>query len=363
MKRADLIFDRPAELAATAPAELRGLARDEVRLLVSSPDGHAHAQFRDLADYLTPGDLLVVNHSATIPASLPASGSVGKFTVRLSTNFGNGVWITEPRWSPAKPGPLPKQAGERFTLAGLDARFIQPFPGLNRLWFTSINGDIFAAMNRVGRPIRYGYVNESYPLDFYQTIFARVPGSAEMPSAAYPFTQRVLDSLTTAGVEMSGIVLHTGVSSLEVEADEVESHPLYPEPFSVPAETAAAVNKARREGRRVIAVGTTVVRALESAWDGREVRAASGFTRVYVHHKRGVHAIDGLISGLHDPVTSHLAMLYAIAGQELIRSAYAEAIHEGYLWHEFGDSHLILAQAQSHPQAVDWPLRVVHRVA
>jgi len=342
MKRADLIFDRPPELAATAPAELRGLARDEVRLMVSTPDGHSHAQFRDLASFLLPGDLLVVNHSATLPTSLPARGSVGDFTLNLSTNFGGGLWIAEPRWSPAKPGPLPIVAGEWFTVAGLDARFVQLYPGLERLWFTSISGDVFTAMYQHGSPIRYGYVQESYPLETYQTIFARVPGSAEMPSAAYPFTPRVLESLEAKGVEIAGIVLHTGVSSLEVEEQDVESHPMYPEPFFVPAETARAVNIARREGRRVIAVGTTSVRALESAWDGHQVRPASGFTRIYVHPQRGVHVVDGLISGLHDPVTSHLAMLYAIAGQERIRSAYAEAVLEGYLWHEFGDSHLIL---------------------
>lgn len=342
MKRADLIFDRPSELAATAPAQMRGLARDEVRLLVSTPDGHHHAQFRDLAAFLQSGDLLVVNHSATLPASLPAIASVGAFTLNLSTNFGHGLWIAEPRWSSAQPGPLPIKAGEHFTAAGLEARFINPYPGLDRLWFVSISGDLTTAMNNFGSPIRYGYVQQSYPLEHYQTIFARVPGSAEMPSAAYPFTQRVLDSLNMAGVEIAGIVLHTGVSSLEVEAEEVESHPLYPEPFSIPAATAQAVNTARREGRRVIAVGTTCVRALESAWDGRQVRAASGFTRVYIHPRRGVHTVDGLISGLHDPVTSHLAMLYAIAGKDLIQSGYREAVHEGYLWHEFGDSHLIL---------------------
>jgi S-adenosylmethionine:tRNA ribosyltransferase-isomerase len=352
MKRADLIFDRPSELAATAPAELRGLARDEVRLLVSSPDGHQHAHFRDLAAFLEPGDLLVVNHSATLPASLPASSSVGDFTLSLSTNFGGGLWIVEPRWSTAQPGPLPIHAGEKFRVAGLDARFIQPYPGLNRLWLATIHGDLPTAMERFGKPIRYGYVNESYPMDFYQTIFASVPGSAEMPSAAYPFTQRVLDSLSARGVELAGIVLHTGVSSLEVEAEEVESHPLYPEPFVVPDMTAQAVNRAHAEGRRVIAVGTTCVRALESAWDGAQVRASSGFTRVYIHPRRGVHTVDGLISGLHDPVTSHLAMLYAIAGKELIQSGYSEAVHEGYLWHEFGDSHLILrhkATEKSNP--------------
>jgi S-adenosylmethionine:tRNA ribosyltransferase-isomerase len=346
MKRSDLLFDRPRELAATAPAEMRGLKRDEVRLMVSTSDGHIHAHFYDLADYLQAGDLLVVNHSATLPASLPARGRVGPFILNLSTNYGRGLWLAEPRWSSNRPGPVPLPQGERFALAGLEARLVAPYPDLPDLWFVKIHGDVQRAMDQSGEPIHYGYVSEVYPLSYYQSIFAKTRGSAEMPSAAYPFTRRVLESLRAKGVGVAGITLHTGVSSQEVEVDDVEEQPLYPEPFFVPGATARAVNDARREGRRVIAVGTTVVRALESAWDGEKVRPASGFTRLYVHPKRGVHTVDGLITGLHDPVTSHLAMLYAIAGQKAIRASYVEAVREGYLWHEFGDSHLILVKEQ-----------------
>lgn len=342
MRRSELWFERPPELAATAPAEARGRPRDEARLLVSTAAGHHHAHFYDLPQWLQPGDVLVVNRSATLPASLPADGSVGKFTLNLSTHYGRGLWLAEPRWSPAQPGPLPLRANEYVSAAGLSARLVAPYPGIPYLWFVSFTGDVQAAMSQHGRPIRYGYVQESYALDHYQTLFADVPGSAEMPSAGYPFTARVLEGLTERGVQIADIVLHTGVSSLEVETDEVEAHPLYPEPFAVPARTASAVNAARAEGRRVIAVGTTVVRALESAWNGRRVAAASGFTRVYIQPGRGIHTVDGLITGLHDPVTSHLAMLYAIAGQDLIRAGYDEAIKERYRWHEFGDSHLIL---------------------
>jgi S-adenosylmethionine:tRNA ribosyltransferase-isomerase len=194
-------------------------------------------------------------------------------------------------------------------------------------------------------------VKERYPLAAYQTIFATTPGSAEMPSAAQPFTPRVVAALRAKKIEIAGITLHTGVSSLEVEVETVEDHPLYAEPYSVPLATANAINRARQDGRRVIAVGTTVIRALESAWDGAQIRPASGFTRVYVHPGRGVHTVDGLVTGLHDPVTSHLAMLYALASPDLIRSAYAEAVQKGYLWHEFGDSHLILGREQAAKQA------------
>ena len=344
MKRSELIFERPRDLQATAPAEARGVPRDHCRLLISSERGHAHTRFLDLADHLRPDDLLVVNDSATLPASLPASSAAtGAFVVSAAVYFGAGVWLIEPRWSTAQPGPLPLTAGTTIRIGDLDARLISRYPGLDRLWFARVDGDLRAEMERVGSPIRYGYVSESYPLSTYQTVFAAVPGSAEMPSAAYPFTPRAVDRLRDHGVQIAALTLHTGVSSLEVESEIVEDHPLYPEPYHVPLTTAQTVNAAIREGRRVIAVGTTVVRALETAWNGHEVAPGRGFTRLYVHPQRGVNVVDGLITGLHDPVTSHLAMLYTIGGQDLIRSAYAEAVREGYLWHEFGDSHLILS--------------------
>ncbi len=346
MKRSDLIFPRPPELQAAAPPDVRGIARDGVRLMVSHPDGqHTHAHFRDLASFLHAGDLLVVNQSATLPASLPARGAPGSFIVNLSTHYGRGLWVVEPRWSTAQPGPLPLAAGETIQAAGVSARLVAPYPGIPRLWFAQFSGDLDQAMRQHGQPIRYGYVPQPYPLSAYQTFFSSVPGSAEMPSAAQPFTPRVVARLRAKGIEIAGLVLHTGVSSLEVEVEDVESHPLYAEPFQVPPATARAVNEARRARRRVIAVGTTVIRALESAWDGQQIRPAAGFTRLYVHPQRGIHAVDGLITGLHDPVTSHLAMLYALASQDTIRAAYAEAVREGYLWHEFGDSHLILAES------------------
>ncbi len=343
MKRAELLFERPQTLAATKPAAALGRARDAGRLLVSQDGRHHHARFLDLASFLLPGDLLVVNQSATLPASLPAEGPNGSFTLNLSTDYGSGLWLAEPRYSPAEPGPVAGlEAGLTVRVAGTPARLIAPFPDLSRLWFVQFGGDVQQLMGTFGRPIRYGYLKDDYDLANYQTLFSRVPGSAEMPSAAYPFTERVVKSLEDRGVHIAPIVLHTGVSSLEVEADDLEGHTLYPEPFRVPCLTAEAVNQARREGRRVIAVGTTVVRALESAWDGGYVRPAAGFTRLYIRPGRPLRAIDGLLTGWHDPATSHLAMLYAFAGKEVIQGAYKQAVQAGYRWHEFGDSHLIL---------------------
>ncbi len=355
MRRSELIFERPLDLQATQPAEVRGVSRDQARLMVSSERGHAHTRFTELAHFLRPGDLVVVNDSATLPASLPAQHSdFGAFVVSMATDFGNGTWLLEPRWSTSQPGPLPITAGMAITIGDLPTRLIAQYPGLPRLWFAQVDGDVRAAMNRVGSPIRYGYMQESQALSTYQTVFAAVPGSAEMPSAAYPFTQRVVDSLRDNGVGIAAITLHTGVSSLEVETDVVEEHPLYPEPYHVTVKAARMVNTAKREGRRVIAIGTTVVRALETAWNGHEIEPSRGFTRVYIHPQRGVNVVDGLITGLHDPVTSHLAMLYTIAGQSTICEAYQEAVREGYLWHEFGDSHLILPADRRELPDIKW---------
>jgi S-adenosylmethionine:tRNA ribosyltransferase-isomerase len=345
MKRADLLFDRPSDLSATRPAESVGRERDAGRLLISDPSGHRHERFGDLAQFLEPGDLLVVNRSATLPASLPARSESGQFILNLSTDYGNGLWLAEPRLSHASPGPVPNlSAGDKIWAAGVEARLIADFPDIPRLWFVQVRDDMNQAMLRCGQPIRYAYLDQAYDLKHYQTLFSSVPGSAEMPSAAYPFTGRVVQRLIDRGVRLASIILHTGVSSLEVEVDEISEHKLYPEPYRVSRATARAVNEAKSANRRVIALGTTVVRALESAWDGSAVRPSRGFTRLYIHPERGQHVVDGLLTGLHDPLTSHLAMLYTIAGRDLIHDAYAAAAREGYRWHEFGDSHLILPE-------------------
>ncbi|MFC6992508.1 S-adenosylmethionine:tRNA ribosyltransferase-isomerase [Haladaptatus sp. GCM10025707] len=350
MQLTDLQFERPQALQATEPPEERGLERDEVRLLVSEGGSHHHDRFLHLADALRPGDLLIVNQSATIPATLPATGPDGAFILNLCTDYGHGLWLTEPRRSASEPGPLSLSPGDRLEVAGLHGRVVSVFPNIPRLTFVRIAGDVGAAMATHGSPIRYGYLDRAFPLSAYQTYFATTPGSAEMPSAARPFTARVVDRLRARGVGIATLTLHTGVSSLEVEADQCELGcredaclPLYPEPFSVPAATARAISATKARGGRVVAVGTTVVRAVETAWDGEQVRATGGFTRRFISPDSGVHVVDGLLTGLHDPQTTHLAMLYAIAGRERIMDGYREAIDEGYLWHEFGDSHLILA--------------------
>ena len=330
-----LPFTLPPANEATTTPERRGLARDGVRLLVTdlAKRTQHEAMFRELPWFLRRGDLLVVNDSATLPASLLARrADAMSFPLHLSTQIGGELWIAEPR--------APVTVGERAALAGGgSATFLTPVdPDHPRLWYTklSLAEPLDAFLDLHGSPIRYRYVAESLPLGNYQTIFARIPGSAEMPSAGRPFSQRSLDDLRQAGVAVASLTLHTGVSS-----PERHERP-YREWFDVPAPTAGAVNAARERGGRVVAVGTTVVRALESAVSGGEATAASGWTDLIVTPERGVAVIDGLLTGFHEPEASHLDLLRAFADDALLRRAYAHALEAGYLWHEFGDVHLLL---------------------
>jgi S-adenosylmethionine:tRNA ribosyltransferase-isomerase len=341
VRRADLAFERPEGLFAREPPEVRGRGRDDVRLLVTLPDGHRDARFEDLPRFLRKGDLLVVNESAAIPASLPADGRLGSILLNLCTRFRSDLWIAEPRWAAGTPGPLPLRPGEDLRVGPATIRLLSEYPGIPRLWFVASDRPLERIIAGRGQPIHYGYT-DAWPMNVYRTLFSRVAGSAEMPSAARPITPRVRGLLHDAGVRIAPIVLHAGVSSLEIEGDTVEAQAMYPEPFAVSEKTADAVNRTHALGGRVIAVGTTVVRALESAWTPAGVRPRAGFTRLFVHPDRGVHAVDGLLTGFHDPATSHLALLVAFLSLDGVRNAYAEAARSGYLWHEFGDSHLIL---------------------
>jgi S-adenosylmethionine:tRNA ribosyltransferase-isomerase len=339
-----LAFELPARLEATEPPESRGLARDGVRLLVARrEDGSIeHARFRDLPGFLAAGDLLVVNTSATLPAAVTAHRAGGDAVeLRFSTpapdrpSAGGAWWVVELR-SPDGSRPYRgARAHERLAVPEGAVELVAPYAGGARLWLAHLElaHRLPDWLARHGRPIRYGYVPREWPLAAYQTVFATEPGSAEMPSAGRPFTPELVTRLVSAGVQIAPLVLHTGVSSPE------RHEAPYPEPYAVTETTARLVNAARR----VIAVGTTVVRALETvaAADGT-VEPGEGWTGLVVTPERGLRAVDGLITGWHEPEASHLQLLEAAAGPELLRRSYAEALERGYLWHEFGDSHLIL---------------------
>ena len=333
-------FAVPESAEATAPPEWRGFERDDVRLLVATRSGRHLTRFRDLPAWLAPGDLLVVNTSATLPAAVDGQYRDGTLPVHVALELDNGDWVVElrePDGTGWRSGVAP---GEHVRLPGeVLLKLIAPYPDADaaesRLWRATTAPAVSRTeyLRSYGRPITYGYMGGAFPLAAYQTVYATEPGSAEMPSAGRPFTAELLVRLMARGVIVAPVVLHAGVSSPEVH------EPPTPEPFIVPDATARLVALARAGGRRVIAVGTTVVRALESA--GHE-RGTSGWTDLVLGPDRPARVVSGLITGLHDPQASHLSLLDAVAGKELVDAAYADAVEHRLLWHEFGDSMVLL---------------------
>jgi S-adenosylmethionine:tRNA ribosyltransferase-isomerase len=343
-------FDRSPNSDATEPPEAHGVARDGVKLLVAEPSGISHARFADLGDFLRPGDLLVVNNSATMPAAIDGIRSGRPVAVHFSAALNDPVWVVELRPAIDATGHLPDvRPGERVELPGGAALVTiasYPDPGVagSRLWTSrlAVEGDVASYLARHGRPIRYSYVPRPWPLSSYQTVFAKQAGSAEMPSAARPFSAELVTSLVASGVSIVPVTLHAGVSSAE------PGEPPAPEPFVVPPTTAGLVNLTRETAGRVIAVGTTATRALESAaTSGGEVNAARGWTHLVLGPEHPVHVVDGLITGWHDAGAAHLLLLEAVAGPDLVEAAYREAAAHEYLWHEFGDSALLLPRRRS----------------
>jgi len=322
-------------LDATAPPEERGLERDEVRLLVSDRRKGTHTirPFRTIGEELHDGDVLLVNDSATLPGAFRATRSdATAFAVHASTAIAADLWTVEPRQSAVS-------AGESVSLAdGGKLTFLAPLnPERPRVWYAlfHLNVPVVTFLQRHGTPIHYDYVREPYGIERYQTIFARVPGSVEMPSASRPFSDRVVRDLRERGVEIRTITLHCGVASLERgERPQAEW-------FSVPTETVDAVTRAKRAGGRVVASGTSVVRAIETAARSGELAAASGWTDLLITRERAPKIVDALISGLHQPDASHVDLLRGFASDAFLEAAYELAASAGLRWHEFGDVHLI----------------------
>ena len=349
-----LEFSLPAELEASAPPEARGLRRDQVRLMVSnySTDQVKHTRFYNLDKYLKEGDVLVINTSRTRNSALIASRADGSaLEIHLSTHFDDDLWTVELR-AMDELGKTKHfddaREGESLTLPGavsatLQGAYISDC-GENAkpsetLWLAKINFpvDVDGYLARYGFPIRYNYVKERWPLSFYQTVYATESGSAEMPSAGRPFTSRLMKRLESKGIQIAPLILHTGVSNIETH------EPPYKEFYRVSPETAHTVNEARAAGRHIIAVGTTAIRALETVTKANgKTHAGEGWTCLVITPERGLRSVNALITGMHEPDASHLAILEALAGRPHVKLAYGEALRRGYLWHEFGDLHLIM---------------------
>jgi S-adenosylmethionine:tRNA ribosyltransferase-isomerase len=348
-------FSLPPELEASEPPEARGLRRDQVRLMVSNykTDEVRHTRFDQLPEYLSTEDVIVINTSRTRNSALLASRADGRvIEVHLSTHLNENQWTVELR-SVEEAGKTKHledaHEGEILSLQGGASAWLQaPYVSdcndnsmpSQTLWLANIHfpQDVDDYLERYGFPIRYNYVKERWSLDYYQTVYATEAGSAEMPSAGRPFTPELLERLRQKGIKIAPLVLHTGVSNLETH------EPPYKEFYRVSAETAETVNNARAAGHRVVAVGTTAIRALETVTNGEgKVHEGEGWTCLVVTPQRRLRAISALLTGMHEPEASHLAILEALAGLSHIKVAYEEALRNGYLWHEFGDLHLILS--------------------
>jgi len=344
-------FDLPKQLECAEPTEERGLPRDGVRMLVSyrADDQLLHARFSDLPSFLREGDVLIVNTSGTFNAALPTQlpdGQAGR--VHLSTPLENGAWLVEVRqitgnkslrYKGLKAGQtLPLPQGGKIKI---DSPFYRTPPDEDHLhlWKAEliISTSLEGYLNKNGQPIRYDKVHKKYPLSYYQTVFSTEKGSAEMPSAGRAFTADLVTQLVIKGVQIAPLLLHTGVSSPEVDEEP------YPEFFRVPAFTASLVNQAKRDGRRIVAVGTTAIRAIESSLDdfGRVV-PDEGMTDLFITPERGLKVVNAMLTGFHEPRASHLMMMEALASREHLGLCYREAVDRAYQWHEFGDLHLVL---------------------
>ncbi|MGW0761375.1 S-adenosylmethionine:tRNA ribosyltransferase-isomerase [Streptomyces sp. NPDC002814] len=349
-----LALQVPEELSARVPVEQRGpgLDRDSVRLLVSRGRAVSHHTFTELPRLLRAGDLLIVNTSPTLAAAVDGRIGHARVVVHFSTFGDDGRWAVELREPDGRGSTRARAGGPAGTEVRLPGgvRLVLEEALSERLWWARVGGaEVLGMLREHGRPIRYSYTERDQPLSVYQTVFALPTAdglaSAEMPSAARPFTARLVAELVSRGVQFAPVTLHTGVASAEVH------EPPYPERFAVPEASARLINAVAAGDGRVIAVGTTAVRAVESAVgpDG-VVRARAGWTDLVVTPERGVRVVDGLLTGLHEPQASHLLMLEAIAGREAVDRGYEEALRERYLWHEFGDVHLVLPAENAHTE-------------
>jgi S-adenosylmethionine:tRNA ribosyltransferase-isomerase len=352
MNRASSLFSfrLPTELFAKEPPERRGIARDEVKLMVINRNSYQidHARFYSLGRFLRPGDLLVFNASRTLPALLNGCSELIGLCIemRLAQHLPDDSWLALLRCKKGDPFTCGLRIGMQINFGhGLTATIYGRDKNIHRLWkirFSKSGAELMELLYRLGQPVRYEYLSVPWDLDYYQTVYAREPGSAEMPSAGRAFTWKILFELKRSGINTAYIVLHTGLSSYMDDILDAKHHSSEEEYFISEA-TAEKINMTHSQGGRVIAVGTTVVRALESVADGTgKVTAMHGYTRLHITANHKVQAVDGLLTGLHEPEASHLDLLSAFIPAEKINEGYDEAVKKKYLWHEFGDLNLIL---------------------
>ncbi len=336
---ADYDYELPPDRVARYPAP----SRDESRLLVVPPAGaFRHLRFRELTELVSPGDLLVVNESRVLPARLvgrkPTGAPAEILLTRPAAGTDPGLWEALVR-----PGGKLKPGRTVVVADDVQVEIVDSLPGGGRLVRLVTAGPVREAIERHGHVPLPPYIDrEDEPLDRerYQTVYARQPGSVAAPTAGLHFTDELLGRVRAGGVEVAAVTLHVGVGTFRpVEVDDPSEHEMHHEWFDVPAATADAVRRVRLGGGRVWAVGTTVVRSLESSVDASgSLEARSGTTDLFIRPPFRFRVVDALLTNFHLPRSTLLMLVAAFAGHERIRAAYAEAIAEGYRFYSYGDA-------------------------
>ncbi len=337
-------YHLPPEQIAQEGVEPRDLARLMV-VYREGPFRVEHQRVRDLPGFLRPGDVVVFNESKVIPARLLARRPTGgRVEILLVRERSPGLW--EALLGPARKAP----PGTRLSL--LSPKDLEPVPGLQAevvgvepdgVRLLRFQGDLMAHLEEVGEVPLPPYIKARIPLERYQTVYARRPGSVAAPTAGLHFTPELLERLKAVGVELCFLTLHVGPGTFRPVKGDPERHEMHPEPYEIPQETASAVNRAKAEGRRVIAIGTTVVRALESAYrEGEGVVAGAGETRLFIRPPYAFKAIDALFTNFHLPRSTLLMLVAAFLGRERTLEAYRLAVAQGYRFYSLGDAMLIL---------------------
>lgn len=339
MKKSDFYFDLPPELIAQTPL----LQRDSSRLLcLDKKSGKLeHRHFTDILEYIRPGDCLVMNNSRVIPARLfgsrPTGGGV---EVVLLKDLGEGKWecLTRPGRK-TQPG-----TNISFGDGELTAEVVDALEGGNKVLQFQFDGIFLEVLERLGKMPLPPYIKEELQdKERYQTVYSRDPGSAAAPTAGLHFTPELLAELENRGVELAYLTLHVGLGTFRpVKEENVEDHPMHSEFCIVPPETAEKVNRTKANGGRIIAVGTTSSRTLESFTDEKGVlQATSGWTNIFIYPGYRFKAVDALITNFHLPESTLIMLVSALAGRENVLHAYEEAVRERYRFFSFGDAMFI----------------------
>jgi S-adenosylmethionine:tRNA ribosyltransferase-isomerase len=321
------------------PAEYKGTGRDDVKLLSIDPISgkYSRTKFAGIGNHLSSGDTLVFNNSMIVPSSFKLYSTRQKKYVTVNIGYSESGYIAEFR-------DINKavEKGERFIFSDMSyleaGEPLEQFPRYRNI-ILSDNFNLEIEEKAIGRYIKYEDRMPDFPESTYRNVYATVPGSVEYPSASRPFTEYIIDELKRKGVNMVNITLHCNLGSLDATEFTGKGR-LLPEYYNVSDESAFILNRALELGGRIIAVGTTAVRAMATVYDGR-FNPGSGYTDIFINQNTET-GVDGLITGMHDPTTSHIKLLEAFVDISLLESAYETGIDSGFAWEEFGDSTMIL---------------------